>query len=761
MKNLTKKHLPKVQLVITILCFLLLATISALSIRRYFQFKFLVKTYTLSTDQRYEFTLTICMPVQLAYTRNYISSGLTNVDISAENELLFENESFEQIEQRTNDLLYKSIYDVHLRRGGLISRFDERRIINQTIFKAESYIKSFNKNETQFYLLSRCFRIDLDVKEPKYIRSSAFTEIIFNLTHPYFQTFQTDFQKRLTSYQNITKVLSKLYLQKLFFLPAPYESDCLVYSDAYECDSRSACRDWTFNKYYIGNHSSIPTSSVVYREDYEDFDLAKIRFNTQEDQPLRTAVEKTFPKKDCSQTFFIEELEQDQILKDGRHRIFVDIYYFKEIRYEEAELTFMNLLLLIFNYETLIIGLNFRGTADWILGLLRSNRNVRTKWHRIAKLILNFICIGSFLFFSYDVVGESISDELTRSTYFEKVKEIYLPGFTICFPIDLERADPHRKLTKMYMDELSANLTLSKIFDKATYFDHELYERNLSFADTNSVNRFFRYKSYYSLSMKCFDFFANVTFTERQLFHFSELFFLKIYLKPEIYSKECGNCLKTFISFFEEGLGDFERLAPYYLRMKKKTKVSLRIRPNLIEVDYNDKFFFVRRPFSLFNFRNVKNPDMVYLKKMKAKFSQLTNCTTHMLFTVNNNGLEFCDDLFDQYFDQVQKHIDQSFFINPNFVSIFYNINPIATFEPADWPELVFIPLFIRIKQIIVSKVNVAEAIINILNALSFCLGKSILDVRINLHKLSFLFIRTHSLLLKLKIVFNPKKLLV
>lgn len=759
-KNLAIKYLPKVHPMITVLCFLLLAIVSAFSIRRYFRFEYVTKSYTLPTDARYEFTLIICMPVQLAYS----SSDLAKADISVENELLFDNETFLQIEHKTNDLLDRSIRDVHLRRGGLIYPFDERRIINQTIFKTQTYItytkRAIDQNESQFDLFSRCFRIDLDVKEPKFIRASALTEIIFNLTHPHFTTFYLDFQKRLTSYHNSTKLLSKLYLQKLVFLEAPYASDCLVYPEVYKCDSRSACIDLSYNKQYIVNQSTIPKNSVIYREDFEAFNLSKVRFSSKEDLHLRRSIERAYPNIDCEKKFFTEELEQDQILNDDRNRIMVDVYYFKEIRYEDEELTLASLLLLIFNYETLFVGLSFRGTADWILGLLRSNRCIGTKWQGITKLILNFICIGSFLLFTFNVINESVFDELTRSTYFEKVKQIYLPAFAICFPIDLENIDPNRKMTREYMDELSSHLTLTKIFDKATYFDQDLYERNLSFSDANAVNSFFKHKPYYAFAMKCFDFFAaNVTFSEHQLFYFSELFSLKIYLKPEIYLGGCGDCLKIYISFFEEGLGDFERLAPYYLRRKKKTKVSLRIRPNLIEVVYNDKFFFVRKPFSLFNFREERNPDMVYLSRLKANFARLTNCTTNMLYVASDHGLEFCDDLLEQYFEQVQKHIDRSLYINPNFVSVIYNINPIATFEPNAWPELVFVPPQIRIRQIITSKVNVAELIINILNGLSFCLGKSILDIHIDIHKPLLVLTRTMcSLLLKLKNFLNPNK---
>lgn len=405
--------------------------------------------------------------------------------------------------------------------------------------------------------------------------------------------------------------------------------------------------------------------------------------------------------------------------------------------------------------------MNLRGIADWVLGVLGSSRRIRAKWHAVAKQILNGICIGAFLVFTFNVVDESVSGALTRSTYFEKVKEIYLPGFTFCFPLDLDKVDPHRKMTKEYMDELSANLTLTRIFDKATYFDAGLYERNLSFSDAQAVRSFFRYKPYYAYQMKCFDFFAsNVTFSERELFHFSELFFLKIYLKPEVYSSGCNDCLKIFISFFEEGLGDFERLAPYYLRKKRTTKVSLRIRPNLIEVDYNDKFFFVRKPLSLFNSKNIKNPDLVYFAKVKRNFIRRTNCVTNMIYVTDESGLEFRDDLFDQYFKQEQKIIDQSLFTNPNFVTIFYNINPIATFEPSTSPELVFVPLFVKIRQIITSKVNVAELIVNILNGLSFFLSRSCLDIRIDLHRPLLLLAGLHSLLRKLKNVLNPNKFL-
>lgn len=105
----------------------------------------------------------------------------------------------------------------------------------------------------------------------------------------------------------------------------------------------------------------------------------------------------------------------------------------------------------------------------------------------------------------------------------------------------------------------------------------------------------------YVYNLKCFNFQSDISYTENDLFMIDSIFLAKIYFRPQVYAPDC-NCLKIFIAFFDRKKGSFEKLQSYYLRKDNTSslKSHFLIQPVLMEIDYTDRFYFLKNPLALF-----------------------------------------------------------------------------------------------------------------------------------------------------------------
>ena len=115
------------------------------------------------------------------------------------------------------------------------------------------------------------------------------------------------------------------------------------------------------------------------------------------------------------------------------------------------------------------------------------------------------------------------------------------------------------------------------------------------------------------------------------------------------------------------------------------------------------------------------------------------------------------DDLFEQYFMQIQKKKDKSIFINKNSKSIYFTITATVRFENHNSPEIVVYPFFMKYKSITTNsnKSPYAKLLINILNCLSLWLSLSIFSIYFYISKTFIIFKKIYLLLLKLKNTFE------
>ena len=188
------------------ICIILLASISAYYFFDYFEFHFLVKYFVKSSKEFIPFSVFICLPVQLAYLKN---DGQLNL----KNELIFENNSFLEIENRTNVKFKDLIKNSYLMKAGFKKPY-QIVVENNTIFRNEEF-------EDKEKLLSRCFRINLNINEYRYERSLASTQLILELNYSNFKIYYTGFNQNLTSNNSQINRKSISRFNKIYLFRAP------------------------------------------------------------------------------------------------------------------------------------------------------------------------------------------------------------------------------------------------------------------------------------------------------------------------------------------------------------------------------------------------------------------------------------------------------------------------------------------------------------------------------------------------------------
>lgn len=589
------------------LCVILLAVQAAFSIREYLNFNYVNKDYFESTKELMPFTVFVCLPVQLAYLDCVADRGIcpdcapfypneTHQQLKLENELLFRNKTFLQIENDTAPFIRRLVRRSYLQKGGTQTAWPIE-IENETIFKEET----FDVVGDEASLLTRCLRIDVNLKEMKYETNLAFTQLILELNYFDFRLFYVDFRNQLTWEDNPIGRKIRLYIIKKFRLPHPYPSNCLNY-ETYGCSEQDSCQDFCYNRNFYGNHSAISSKSVIYRKNFDKSVLSTARFSREEDKRIRSDCMAAYPNKDCQQVKFEEEFEHIEFIRDpnAERRIVIDLYLYKEVTCEVEQLTMYTLLFNLINFEAVLIGLN----ADKLFGVLvhMGRRSLRIREHlKFLSFFLTTLCLFGFLAHSFFIFIDIITSPLAKSESYERLMKISLPDFIICLETDLSELDEYEKFNGRYLDRLTSNLTFERIFDRITILGQNLSLFTVKAEHLRRNSRVIEISRTYLYNMKCFIFQVSISYTENDLFMIEPTFLAKIYFKPEVYAPDC-NCLKFHIAFFERTKGTFEKLENFYLRRDNSSalKSAFLIQPVVMEFDYTDRFYFFKNPLALF-----------------------------------------------------------------------------------------------------------------------------------------------------------------
>ena len=567
------------------ICILLLASISAYYIYDYFEFNSLFKSFTEISKEFMPFSVFICLPVQLAYLKN-------DGQLNFKNEQIFENNSFLEIENRTNVAFKDLIKNSYLKKGGLEIPY-QIVVENNTIFRSEEFL--VNSKEK---LLSRCFKIDLNINEYRYENSLAFTQLILKLNYSNFKIYYTDFNQSLTSnYLQIDRK-SIVGLSKYIYLEHPYSSNCKYYNGY--CKSKYGCIDFCYNKYYLDNYSSISTESVIYKKDLDNYDLSKAYFNGSEDKKIRNDCTLLHQKKDCEIfDFFNDSYRIEFNGNKSSNNLLIDLYFYKEYFNEIKATTLTMLFFNLLNFETIIVGLNANKALNILINFIK--KTLRTRNRKFYALFLISFSLTGFFIHSFFIFNEILTSRLITSESYERLTTIELADFIICFDeIRLVHINEYEKYTGNYLDKLMSNYTFESYFDNITILNKGFRPFTVNAENITSIENRIKVNRSFLFNMNCFQFHTNITYSINDQLRFEEMFFAKIHFKERVYLNDCS-CLKFYIAFYEKGKGSFEKLDSHYLRRNNSfnIKIAHLIRPLKIEHDYTDKFYYFSHPLSI------------------------------------------------------------------------------------------------------------------------------------------------------------------
>ena len=586
-RRLLLKVLINLDYVASAVCIILLASISAYYFFDYFEFHFLVRSFMKSSKEFMPFSVFICLPVQLAYIKNDGQLNFTN-------EQIFKNNSFLEIENRTNVTFKDLIKNSKLKRGGFETPY-QIDVENNTIFRSEEFLGNSKEK-----LLSRCFRIDLNINEYRYERSLAFTQLILELNYSNFKIYYTDFNQSLTSNHSQINRKSIVSLEKYINLEHPYSSNCKYYNGY--CTSKYDCIDFCYNEYYLGNYSSISTESVIYKKDLDKFDLSKAYFNRSKDKKIRNYCTSLYQKKNCELITFFNDSQRIEFNgnKSSNNLLVVDLYFSKRYINEIKATTLTKLFLNLLNFETIIVGLNAKKALNILINFIK--KTLRTRNRKFYELFLISFLLTGFFIHSFFFLNEILTSELVTIRSFERLTTIESPDFIICFDeVRLFHINEYEKYTGTYLDELTSNYTFESYFDKITILDKDFRPLTVNAENITSIKNRIEINRLFLFNMNCFQFRTSIIYLINDLIRFEEMIFAKIHFKERVYLNECS-CSKFYIAFYEQGKGSFEKLDSYYLRRKNSSNIksAFSIQPLEIEYDYTDRFYYLSHPLSIF-----------------------------------------------------------------------------------------------------------------------------------------------------------------
>ena len=715
-----------------LVCIALFAGFSFRQINKYFNHDFTIRSYLLASKKYSPFTVYICLPVQLAYTK-----GDT---LRSESELIFQNKTFLQIESDTNRTFSNFVKKSHLKKGGRTYSY-KVKIENDVIFRGEKY--QIENDEIQ--LLSRCMRIDMNITESKFESDLAFTQLILELNYTEYKIYYANYTSHLHTKHVSLGRRTRVYMKIDKNLPPPYRSNCLDYKKTYsQCKDRFDCVDNCTNRFFYENYTSITTGSVIYKFDFNESVRSRARFNKSEDNAIKEYCASLHPYKDCEISAFSMKFEhiefQQQPNAIPENKLFFEIYLYKEVNYETAVINEIILLLDLINFTTIFFGINGQKVMKLIIDIIKSRRSPRIEHLRnFFGLLLISSCLTGFFAHSFVIIIELLTSELSTTQNFERITEFNFPDFMICFEVDLSMRDVYRRPTGDYLEELTSNMTFENMFDKIAILNEKMEEVNVPSGQLKSIESKINTSVSFIYDLKCFHFVTRITYPPHKLLKFENLFFVKLYFNETVYRAEC-NCLRIYIAFYEREKGTFESLQTYFLRKNGDLtmKSFFLIQPVVTEYDYTDRFYYIKNPLALFRVESYVNDDRLYYKKMLENFRTITNRSS-IIRSLKKEKDEFSweidDQLLEQYYLQIQMNVDNSPYINPDYNVEVYDLNTLTFYSTVDQPEIIIKPTIFKCKIITTNDSNYIKLLINILNSLSFWLSISVMDLHIYIAK--------------------------
>ena len=695
-----------------------------------------IKTQIAKFDFNTEpFSVVVCIPVQYLLERPSLNATY-ELDPKRDEQIL-SNYTFGEILNLTNDGLDWALKGLFIRIGSIQKEF-AWETSNQTLFrKCRLPVK-----RQAVMIFSRCFRRQVNIHEPCYQRLLSASTLEIDLKHYVY--------------------LKEIYSIYLLEANVTFTSEAHLHTNRYKvnkkitklianCDNSPFDMDTCRSLRFLGERKTISTNSIIDLDEIIKWnqttefgvklnDLAGLKLNNSVDQDIVNECKRNITQK-CSNKVFVESY---RTLHFDPEIIRINIYY-ELIVEEELIPSCWKLTLNIVNLSGIIFGMTVANLIPMLFAPIKLAFRIQATYFKHAALL---VCTVGLVVHSCVIFNDIISSELIPGSFFEKKATIDFPDVVFCFHMANE-GDPNHKLTGNYLNRLNDELKFESIFDRLSYLV------NGSFTDLSNITldapydpeAKFRFSVFHYHKMKCFEIGSFLSYEKNELFFDPDPYFLKVFFRKEFLRSEMDVyylCKKRTTKYFNE---IFKlRLVPLSAEGHNSFKVKL----ELSITEKSDKFKYFKNPLLLF-FDSTNYSDLNdYIRMMRNAFLRRFNYSSNLIPLVRRDFVqEIENDLFDQYYLQVQKIKDEFNQVDNDFEHELYNNRISFQFADQSEPTFAFTMTFSVERTVITNEESHALLIQNLVNLLSLWLNLNVLDIP--LHKFFSLFPSLQRILIALR----------
>ena len=350
--------------------------------------------------------------------------------------------------------------------------------------------------------------------------------------------------------------------------------------------------------------------------------------------------------------------------------------------------------------------------------------------------------LGS-IYQTYYILNEIINEELDQSQHYELLETLKMPEIIFCFSFNESLIDMNHKLTGNYLDEITKDIRIETVFDTIRYFDNNRKNEWITLK-SNFTGDQFRIEQFFLSNEKCFKIILEMEYHRDQFHFFFESNVLEIFFNRKFINR-------VFFMTKPKNKIQFSKLIKLNFKYTNRFVKSVLISQELFELKYYDKFNFIKNPLSVFY---GENDAAHYLSNLLNNFKRSFNHLRTLKLPLEENhhfSGEVDDDLFEQYYLQVQKIIDNYLSTDSNYQRLLAINYYLEENKYSQTPDFIFNLIFYKKVITITNRDNHIRLIINLLNILSIWFDLGVLDLHIYVHKIKFIFIFIHKLLLEIE----------
>ena len=606
------------------------------------------------------------------------------------------------LEQKTSEMFNESFKGIHL-------EFENKR--KQVDFTLSQKVI--------FFTDKRCFHLVPHLKEVKYQSLFSTSKLIIELKQKnYFlylipddQNFNSKSYLSFPYFNYIKKVIKRSKLKK-----------CVDYR---ELNSNFRNRwdsiDQCINRKYIYRTGKMNFYSIIDRDHYTDAEwkLSYVEDNETAYNEIKENCEKEIQEEDC---YEIKFEDGNQITPpDNRDIEKIELYTHVEWTGDEntsiykAILDFLNILSVLF-------GLNVLQLLQLISQLIK----IKFKW---CLLFIYLLCSIGLTYHIFYILNEIISEDLIYSQHYEVLESIKMTDTIFCFEFNQIIIDKNYQLTGNYLNDITNEMRVDMVFEEISYLSKSNEWITLN-STSNYTTDEFKMELFFFVNKKCFKLKLEIEYNWK-LFLFSldskvlQIYFNSMFIHQE---KKVTNLMSRV-----ENSMQFTKIDLSF-RDYDGEKCSYLIYQESFELIHNDKFHLIKNPISLLYGENdVNDPDR-YLKRLINCKRGLSTLNLPLEKDAFNNEID--DDLFEQYYLQVQNITDYQTPTNSNYKRIFAT-NYFESYEfDTSGPDLTVYLIQFTKKLTMTNSDNFTKLILNLLNASSVWFGLGVLNLHVYVHLL-------------------------